>query len=542
MRPTARAVSLNRALLNRAFLIGVFLIGAATVASAEVSRCDLASLLIRVEEALVDHPPKSEDAAAIDARFDRASIAFFSGQAATAVSELAAIVLTLEGREDTSAARSFLASRVFASPFVLTEGAEDTPRVTIQLMIDVEDADVDGGEDGERGGTEGGDRDDAWAGARARSIRLIATLDPATPGSLREVDLGPVDLPPTSADAESEDLETQAATQEISALSELRPGRWWLRIERADGLRGPATPFYRTKNALEETAEDVLAIAAASPESTESTWLRERAGLLRTERPRSETARFVEDLYALQQSLPQEAMALARREDPFRGATGNLWLSIPSPRKTIPCRFFVPERAERRDRAGEGANSSEEGSAAALPLIIAFHGAGGDENMFAFAYGGGALLRLAADRRAVVAMPLTYRVLGGDVGATFDAVLQVAERLHPIDRDRVYVLGHSLGCAAAEGLATARSSEIAGVALLMGAGAFRCGAPTLVVASGRDPLVPGSAILQRAEVAREAGLDVTTMWLPDRGHTLPVGEVLPSVVDWLLERHRPSRR
>jgi predicted esterase len=77
-----------------------------------------------------------------------------------------------------------------------------------------------------------------------------------------------------------------------------------------------------------------------------------------------------------------------------------------------------------------------------LPVLIAFHGAGGSENMFFETYGAGRLVELAEERGWLVVSPRQ-----GLFGLPMDVsqILQVLSEHFEIDRERVFLLGHSMG-------------------------------------------------------------------------------------------------
>jgi predicted esterase len=173
-----------------------------------------------------------------------------------------------------------------------------------------------------------------------------------------------------------------------------------------------------------------------------------------------------------------------------------------------------------------------------LPLIIAFHGAGGDEQMFLYGYGAGRIRVLAEQHGVLIATPETGGFLRSP--EAFDRLLESLERDYAIDPDRIYVLGHSLGAAAAGLLARTRANRIAAAATIAGGiGTPTAGplAPTLVIAAELDRITGGpDRVRQAVAAAREKGLPIEYRLHPNYGHTLIVGQVLPEVFDWLLAR------
>jgi predicted esterase len=178
------------------------------------------------------------------------------------------------------------------------------------------------------------------------------------------------------------------------------------------------------------------------------------------------------------------------------------------------------------------------GSAPA-PVILALHGAGGDEHMFLDAYGAGRLRALAAAQGAIVISPGTNAVLRAP--GAFAALIDAVARVRPIDRSRIVVIGHSLGAGAAWRLALQQRGRIAAVACIAGG----CGTlppgttadslpPLLLVAGALDPIANADRLEQASSAARAAGVTVTFERRAHYGHTLLVGDALPEVVRWLF--------
>lgn len=110
-----------------------------------------------------------------------------------------------------------------------------------------------------------------------------------------------------------------------------------------------------------------------------------------------------------------------------QAAHESVWMTLSHHRQSLPVRVHMPRRA-----AGDKA----------LPVLIAFHGAGGSENMFFETYGAGRLIAQAsargwmviAPRHPLLGMPLNYREM-----------LQTLSLFFPIDQQNVYLVGHSMG-------------------------------------------------------------------------------------------------
>ena len=167
---------------------------------------------------------------------------------------------------------------------------------------------------------------------------------------------------------------------------------------------------------------------------------------------------------------------------------------------------------------------------APAPLVIAFHGAGGSENMFFDAYGAGAIVRRCRELGWVLVAPR---------GGMTDAAAAVAEltRCLPIDPKRVHLVGHSMGAANAAA-AAAQIPDLAGVALLGGGGGIRgrwAAIPTFLGAGSADFGLSGvrntQKILERQNLAR-----LVMREYPDVEHLAVVAVALPDVFDFFLAR------
>jgi predicted esterase len=180
----------------------------------------------------------------------------------------------------------------------------------------------------------------------------------------------------------------------------------------------------------------------------------------------------------------------------------------------------------------------------ARPLVIALHGAGGDERMWLAAYGAGMLAPMVAARGAILASPLTTALRDG---ASLDALIAAVSTEAPVDRSRIYLLGHSMGAMTAWRLAQQRPRVVAAVVCLAGG----CGTPApgdstplppLYVAAGAlDPLAAPARLEPAVTAARAAGRVVEWRVIRDRGHTLMVPEALPDALTWLLAQRLGGR-
>ncbi len=223
--------------------------------------------------------------------------------------------------------------------------------------------------------------------------------------------------------------------------------------------------------------------------------------------------------------LYQELKLLTSGINPYRNRPGDIWRPIiPASSKSppIPCRVYVP------------ANLT--GPASGSPLIIAFHGAGGDESMFMDAYGNGEIKRLADEFGFIVASPSTSALMANPAGLT-DLVEQIAEDVR-VDRTRIYIIGHSMGAGLASTIANKRAETIAATVCIAG-GSFEATpgsklTPTLVIGAQLDPIIPAARLEKSAAAAKAAGLPVEFRLAENQGHTLVVGTKLRESIEWAL--------
>ncbi|MCU0252627.1 MAG: hypothetical protein MUE61_20750, partial [Vicinamibacterales bacterium] len=154
------------------------------------------------------------------------------------------------------------------------------------------------------------------------------------------------------------------------------------------------------------------------------------------------------------------------------------------------------------------------------------------------AYGAGLIKRLADEKGLLVVSPRTSAYVGTANASTFGEFLDGLALDYPVDRARIYLVGHSMGGTAAGALAGLLPDQIARAACLNGFSGFVEGAtkvpPVLVIASELDRIAVPSRIEATVERAKAAGLPVEYRLLKNYGHTLAVTKVLPDVVDWLL--------
>ena len=172
---------------------------------------------------------------------------------------------------------------------------------------------------------------------------------------------------------------------------------------------------------------------------------------------------------------------------------------------------------------------------AAPPLVIALHGAGGNEHLFVEGYGAGAIADLARERGFVLFSARTYAMMGS--ATVLPALLDALESVCAFDRTRVVIIGHSLGAITAQALGAMNHDDLAAVAAIAG-GPLPAGTlpPTLVWVADRDRIVPPYPTLESARQRAARGAPIDVRVAADHGHALVMAVVLDDAITWLLDR------
>jgi len=251
-----------------------------------------------------------------------------------------------------------------------------------------------------------------------------------------------------------------------------------------------------------------------------------RLGLLDLADSQTESIALLTDYARLIVDLENECAEIEAGRNPYAGRAGDIWIGAPLVEDVyFPARIYVPQSALQK---------------ASMPLVIALHGAGGDENLFMEAYGAGIIKRLADEHGFAVVSPQASPLM--DLGMAFDSIVKLMKALYPVDENRIYVLGHSMGAMMTGGMSAARHDRVAAACWLAG-GSFARGAtipPTLAIGASLDLIVPAARVRAVVDVAQRSGADIEYREVPNVSHVLMVGDALPEVVGWMLERRLPS--
>lgn len=248
---------------------------------------------------------------------------------------------------------------------------------------------------------------------------------------------------------------------------------------------------------------------------------RARAELLVDVPSRERSAEFLSDPAQLARDLAHEVGVLERGRNPYVGQAGDAWRVFRGANGVlIPFRLVAPAAAAT--------------SGAPVPVLIALHGAGGDENMFIDGYGKGIIVTLAMAANTIVVSPATSAF--GASPANFDSLMAVLRSEYRVNNGRVYVLGHSMGAGVAARLVQLRPQQITAAACLAGGFAITVAnaPPVLFISAALDPI----ALPRGVEAAAKGTPAGTYKQLDNEGHTLMVGNGVKMAFPWLLS-HRP---
>ena len=477
-----------------------------------VNRADLALAYLAFDQALTHAPPAADRIGPLSQAFDQATLAFFAGRNADAVRAIHGVTRVLQAGDGASGP-SVHALRMTVEPHVLRRGAGTPPVLRAVLLYGLADS--------------GSVPRAITFGARLVSDggRVLATVEvpvpvDAVPGTVIEVP-----LPAAVAGAPKGHYAVMPFMVPPGGNApRTGPGA-------SSGSLVPASDWFVADEDLDAKRDDLA--RKAIPLDTivpleladAITTFKARVRLLTTRANPLNTAQWRAHPVALAPQLDLEFQQLMTGVDPYANRAGKLWRVIRTPARNIPLVTYVPV-AVARDRTP-------------VPLLIAIHGVGGDENMFPDALGAGRILALADQHGFVVASP------NGDqftTPADFDRLVEQTAAQVPIDKRRIWIVGHSRGAGQALALASARRDAIAGVVCIAGFGGVspdRPIAPTLVVLGELDPLAQPARVAPRAEQAKAAGLSVDVQVLPQLGHTTVVAVALPEAVRWLLAHTLP---
>lgn len=453
-----------------------------------VTRRDLADAYLVVDRIVAERGMPGAVRARWNEDFDRTTLAFFGGDFAKVLREMHDLTARMLG--DSAAAsptRRLLALRLRPQPRVVTPDAR-TIRIGVTVMY-------------------------ADSGEMARRLRLrvvdatgaaVATAELHVAASPRAGDVFSVELPRRAV---------PGTNARFTVIAELDGA--------ATALRAPLFALEAPADSIRAALEAEIAALRAPADAQVLASLRARATLLADAPDESNSAQFLADPVALAAQLQEEIAAVAAGRDPYR-RTGDTWRVLQMPDGRVPFRLYIPPQARAQQT---------------LPVVIALHGAGADENMFLEGYGHGRLRTLADSLGFIAISPMTVDFARHP--ATLDSLLAVVARAQAFDRSRVYMLGHSLGAGITQRFAAQRGDVLRATALIAGAaavGADQRVVPTLLIAAERDLVIPAARVRAAYEALRARGEPVEFAMADGWGHTHVVGVELGRALQFLLAR------
>ena len=303
-----------------------------------------------------------------------------------------------------------------------------------------------------------------------------------------------------------------------SAITMADPSYRYARRVLPAGVLIDGAPVWVLRDAL--TAR-LARLDSAGPLAQAMHAARARASLLVDTVSAERSAEFLTEPTQLARAVRAEVAALEKGRSPYRRLVGDVWRSYRGANGTaVPMRVIAPKAAASR----------------AVGVLIALHGAGGDENMFASGYGQGIAARLARENDLLFVSPATSPFMSG--AGNFDSLMTVLGREYTLDASRVYVMGHSMGAGAAARLAQERPQALAAVVCLAGGAAVTAtGAPPMLfIGAQLDPIIPAARV-KAAATATPTGRYEERL---NEGHTLMVRGGVMRGMAWMLEQ--PPRR
>lgn len=428
--------------------------------------------------------------AQINQRFDSATLKFFSGQFANVLKDLADLAGTMTPMQAPSDASGWLALRSLAVRFEL-DGPE--PQVVFQSLFPL---------------------------PQSIDTNLLVNFGSGPTGDFKSY--------PFRVEAgRSYELRIPLKAFVHPHMDRALAVQYSLPIA-AQADHWESRPFILPSPEHQQMIDDIETRLAQDPPTSITALsidiVRARVELLKQTRNPSNSAHFMGFTNRILAEIQGNLKLLHYGTSPFKNRDGLVYRPIIIEGNAIPNYIYAPPSA-----FGKGP----------VPLVVLLHGAGGDEAMFMAAYGNGEAKRQAETHGCIIASPSTTAVMSSP--AVLDALIDQTCADFSIDRSRVFVVGHSMGAAAAAGLARTRAATLAGVVCLAGGrlstkpltdGATL--APILSIVASLDPLM-GKVDVERVNAAvKQAHLPIEAREMKDWGHTLMVGPALPQAFEWMM--------
>ena len=466
-------------------------------AKTKVTRSDLGLAYMRLEQALANTPlTDAQQTIQFNQRFDSATVSFFVGQYPQAIKGINQLSIEVVAGDPSNALDLALSLQSTMNPPIVRLDTDKSVQIQLRSMYAVKLQD----------GT---------------ALRL--SLQPLD-GGARICEM-PVELVPVGT-------QRIDMSVDVEKTSDLSAGVYAIELWNDDGVSvvvGRLKVVESSLDSIREQNNKRLDAVEAEREELRSAIAacRSRNALLSDAPPVGSTTHFLTDFNQLVSQLDQEIEKLTGGKDPYSRRAGDYWRTFRSKSgdAVIPSRVYAPEKAI---------------SDQPVPLVVALHGAGGDENMFFSAYGAGKIKKLADQHGFLVVAPATNSISRSP--NRFDHLVSEISADYAIDPNRIYLIGHSMGGFATISLLDARPKVIAAACCLAGGGKPSTDTipPTLIISGKLDSIVSFDRLERQASRAKDAGLPVEFREKRILGHTLMVGETLPEAVEWLLNYQREN--
>lgn len=456
------------------------------------TREDLAIAYQRIDAMIKVNPPPPDQLAQINRTFDAVTLSFFAGRLASAVQELAQLAGTLSSAENNSQAQAWQTLRSLTVRYDL---AGPNPSLTFHSLFPL-----------------------------PHDINTKLFFEIGSMGS--ELHQIPLNVPA------GQKFESTIALSKFVHPHLDRP----LSVTFTIPTPGSSLELWESRQFILPSAEHAVNIAELRQQLAET-----------ADKPGLDTARAIVQAHIelagqphntqnsthflgyrarLLGELPGKLKLMRYGMNPFKNHDGLVYRPIIAEGAAIPMYVYAPPQSFNRGP---------------VPLVIALHGAGGDEAMFLSAYGHGEAKHQAEVHGCILACPSTTAFMTSP--ALFDTLVNQLAADYSIDRSRIFIVGHSMGAAAATGLARTRADALAGVVCLAGGRiptkALAPGesiAPMLAIYATLDPLTSTVDVNRINDAAKTHKLPVEAREMQDWGHTLMVGPALPQAFEWMMQQ------
>jgi len=525
---------------------------------AVATRVDVALELLKLETALADAAKADtlSDATQVQVnkQFDSLTGLFFAGRNAEAIDRLQQLVEAVSGTPRSPLQKALDASKIEVEPIIWSRdgvwpklagvsppsdgkplASEDEPVVRLRLRQ------LHGGGDvtllagkkldvlAVRSGQAVAGLQGANAAVGPQSFKLGTLEVPANEGDNLRVELV---ISRKTADALAAELPAENLRITLAAAGEVEAKADAALLQVVPREVAAFAADARSKFTAQEAAAKAGGTGASSIHPLVRATLLSRIDLAGATPRSSEAGRSLLPLGQLQADITRELPEVVAGRDPYFARAGTWQFTLGPEVGDVPVWVHGPTR-------------SATASVVQRPgLLIALHGAGGDEAMFPLSYGAGAIRQLCEANNLVLFSPRTEPVMAS--AALLDTLVARAAAHYEIDPTRVYIIGHSMGAMATASLAAQRPMTIAAAACIAGGplGQPPIGLSRLpdmyVVGAELDALVSPKRLESVSNRWADAGLPVKFKLAPGLGHTLSVGHELPQAVAFLVSKSMPG--